>query len=293
MIRIRIPKADLKQAIETHKPGWVADAETKTQKLEDDLTLKVNNIWSPIKAVYTKLQNSKCIFCEKKIENQPIEMDVEHFRPKNKVKRWPVPKWLKDGEGVHVAQPTRGSEPGYRLLAYNFLNYAAACKTCNSTQKSNYFPIAGSSRQTNSKDPSLMNGEKPYLIYPVSDLDDDPEYLIHFHGLSPQASQATGFGRKRALVTIELFLLDDEDQRGYLFKQRAGLVYILFKCLRQIDTGSPQERTEGTRIAEHLTSPENEHTNCLRCFQKLYQRDFAEAETIAASAQDLWLTGSL
>ena len=292
MIRIEIDKADLEQAIETHKPGWIADAEIKTQALDDDPTLEVKSIWSPIKDVYTKLQNSKCVFCEKKIENQPIEQDVEHFRPKNNVKRWPVPKWLEVDEGVQVKQPTKGSEPGYRLLAYKFLNYAAACKTCNSTRKRDYFPIAGSSRQTDSKDPSLMSTEKAYLIYPVSDLDDDPEELIEFHGLSPQASKATGFGRKRALVTIELFQLDDEEQRGYLFKRRAELVWILFRCLRQIDTGTAQERTEGKTVAKFLTSPESEHTNCLRCFEKLYQDDYPEAETIARRALNLWTTGS-
>ncbi len=67
-----------------------------------------------------------------------------------------------------------------------------------------------------------MKGEKAYLIYPISDVDeDDPEDLIEFYGLSPQAKLSTGFGRKRALVTIELFQLDDEGQRAYLFKRRA------------------------------------------------------------------------
>ncbi|MEZ5941188.1 MAG: hypothetical protein R3C18_07340 [Planctomycetaceae bacterium] len=292
MIRIDVDRDDLKQKIEDHKSGWLDDAKEKTDDLENDATLEVKSIWSPIKQVFTDLQNSKCVFCEKEIEDQPIEQDVEHFRPKNNVNRWKVPDWLENDEGVTVAQPTSGSEPGYRLLAYNFLNYAAACKTCNSSRKRDYFPIAGNVRKHGSKNPATMKGEKAYLIYPISDLDDDPEDLIEFYGLSPQAKKASGFGRKRALVTIELFQLDDEDQRSYLFKRRAEKIWILFKCLQQIDNGNAAERAEGQTVADFLTSPKSEHTNCLRCFRNLYTADFPEAEAIAQAAFTLWTTSS-
>lgn len=292
MIRIDVARDELKQKIADHKPGWLEDAHSKTLAIEDDPALQVTSIWSPIKEVFTKLQYSKCIFCEKEIEDQPIEQDVEHFRPKNNVKRWSVPDWLVDEEDVQVSQPNTGSEPGYRLLAYNFLNYAAACKTCNSTKKRDYFPIAATTRKSNSKNPAQMKSEKAYLIYPVSDLDEDPKDLIEFHGLSPQAKKASGFGRKRALVTIELFQLDDENQRSYLLKKRAEKIWLLFRCLQQIDNGNASERAEGRRVADYLTSPASEHTNCLRCFRRLYGRDFSEAEAIAREALDYWATGS-
>ena len=200
MIRVPVTKEQLEASIEAENSRWLERAKTKTKELEDDPNLEITSIWSPIKPVYMTLQNSKCIFCEKEIEPQPIEQDVEHFRPKNNVKRWHVPQWMEEEEDIHVQQPQTGSEAGYRLLAYHPLNYAAACKTCNSSRKRDYFPIAGP-RRSDSKTPTRMGAEKAYLLYPLGDLDDDPEELIEFHGLSPQAKASRGFKRKRALVT--------------------------------------------------------------------------------------------
>lgn len=290
MIRIDVDRDDLKQLIEDHKSGWLDDAKSKTDELENDATLEVKSIWSPVKQVFTDIQNSKCVFCEKEMEDQPIEQDVEHFRPKNNVKRWPVSDTLANDEGVTVAQPSSGSEPGYRLLAYNFLNYAAACKTCNSTRKRDYFPIAGNVRKNGSKNPATMKGERAYLIYPISDLDDDPEDLIEFHGVAPKAKEKSGFGRKRALVTIELFQLNDE--RSFLYERRAQLIYFLFTALQMVDNGNAQQRLDGQKMIDHFTSPESEHTNCLRCFARLYSSDFPTAQKIAQDALKLWATGS-
>ena len=292
MIRIDVDRDDLEQMIEAHKPGWLDDAKSKTDALADDPDLEVKSIWSPIKQVYSDIQNSKCVFCEKEIEDQPIEQDVEHFRPKNKVRRWNVPEWMANDEGVAVAQPESGSEPGYRLLAYHFLNYAAACKTCNSTRKRDYFPIQATTRKSDSRNPTRMRTEKAFLIYPISDLDDDPEDLLEFYGLSPQAKHPRGFDRKRALVTIELFQLDDADQRSYLFKRRAQLIYFLFVALQMVDNGDAQERADGQRMVDHYTSPKSEHTNCLRSFHRLYRDDVMQAESIARDALALWATGS-
>ena len=108
------------------------------------------------------------------------------FGPKKKVARWPVPASLAR-QGVVVQQPARGHEPGYTFLAYHPLNYAAACKTCNSILKKNYFPIAGTRDTSNSREPAAIAGERPYLLYPIGNLDADPEDLIEFAGLSAQA----------------------------------------------------------------------------------------------------------
>ena len=292
MIRIEVDRDDLEQLIRDHNPNWLDKAKTKTGDLEDDPALKVTSIWSPIKQVFTDLQHSKCVFCEKEMEDQPIEQDVEHFRPKNNVKRWTVPDWMADEESITVKQPDTGSERGYRLLAYNFLNYAAACKTCNSTRKRDHFPIAGSPRKSGSENPARMKTEKAYLIYPISDIDDDPEELIQFSALSPQAKLNNGFGRKRALVTIDLFQLDDIDERPYLFKKRAKNVWLLHACLKQIDEGNAAEQAEGRLVADFLTSPRSEHTNCLRCFRRLYDNDPVEAKSVAEKALKLWTSGS-
>lgn len=288
MIRIVVGIDQLRTRIDQHAPGWLARSATKTSELESDPNVEITSAWSAVKQVFMDMQYSKCIFCEKEIENQPAEHDVEHFRPKNRVTRWVAPNWMIDDEGVLIAQPDTGTEPGYRLLAYHFLNYAAACRTCNSTRKRDYFPIAAALRKSSSKNPSRMKTEKAYLIYPIGDIDEDPETLIEFEALSPRAKMASGFGRKRALVTIELFELERES----LHKLRAKNIWILFTCLRQMQNGNPTERAEAKRVADHMTSEKHEHTNCLRSFRRLCEADFARAESLAQAALQLWITGS-
>lgn len=279
MIRVPITKDKLEALIKKKVPRWLARAKTKTTEIKKDSNLKITSIWSPIKPVYMTLQNSKCIYCEKEIEPQPIEQDVEHFRPKNNVKRWPVPRWMKEEEGIHVQQPQKGSENGYRLLAYHPLNYAAACKTCNSNCKRDYFPIAGS-RRSRSKNPTRMRVEKAYLIYPLGDFDEDPEALIEFHGLSPQAKASRGFKRKRALVTIDLFKLDDTIGRKGLLRDRAKEIERLYFALRFSQSGNTNEADIGRRAVSRLINPGNGHTNCLKCFQKLFETNRTEADRI-------------
>src|SRR5262249_1945903 len=138
------------------------------------------NEWSDIKPAYIDLQFSKCGFCEKPLEGK-IEQDVEHFRPKGAVVAWPVPKALAaeiEAAGFPVTQPKAGTK-GYKSLAYPPLNYVTACKTCNSIRKKNYFPIAGR-RRLGGRDPAALGDEQPYLMYPLSDIDVDPEDLIEF-----------------------------------------------------------------------------------------------------------------
>ena len=206
MIRVSTTTAALLAAIEAHRPGWLSRAEARTEALAAAaVDPEFPSLWSEIKEVYISLQHSKCAYCEKEPEYQPIEHDVEHYRPKRDVVRWVVPRALAR-QGIVVNQPTHGGEPGYPLLAYNPLNYAAACKTCNSILKRTYFPIAGT-RNATARDPAGMAGERPFLLYPIGDADDDPEDLIEFAGLSPQA-RGTGFRKQRALVTIWLFDLN-------------------------------------------------------------------------------------
>ena len=68
------------------------------------------------------------------------------------------------------------------------------------------------------------------MIFPLGDLDDDPSELIMFHGLSPQPRR-DGFDRLRALVTIELFGLDDHRKRKGLLLDRARAIERLYFAL--------------------------------------------------------------
>jgi hypothetical protein len=248
-------------------------------------------LWTRIKGVYIELQHSKCCFCEKPLEGK-IEQDVEHFRPKAEVRPWNVPRRL-SAQGVTVEQPAQvRSEPGYAQLAYSPFNYAMACKTCNSTLKKNFFPVEGT-RDPTATDPLQMNGEKALLIYPIGTGDANPEQLIDFEALSPVPKSAAGFNRRRALVTIELFKLDDCSRRRQLFKHRAFMVRMLFLELEERASAATASRRQQHQTAiDALTSPEAPFTNCLRSFERLHGSDPDRAREIAAECLKFMKTSS-
>ncbi|QDU98791.1 HNH endonuclease family protein [Lignipirellula cremea] len=279
MIRFSTTDTALHASIDAIAPTWRTRAQNRTAALANGTRTNITKMWSEIKKVYMDLQGPKCAFCEKWIEDQAIEQDVEHFRPKNRISRWRVPRKLR-GEGITVSQPAIGTEDGYRLLAYHPFNYVTACKSCNSILKRDYFPIEGT-RDSGNDNPRALGGERAFLIYPLGDLDDDPEQLIEFHGLSPQPRRP-GFDRKRALVTIEIFKLDDPRTRKELLKDRAEFIEKLYFALKIRDdaTSDAIDKGNATSAVARLTSTRSRYTNCLRCYERLWATNRAEARAI-------------
>lgn len=281
MIRYSITKTKLYAAISGVDAMWFTNATNvlaglpKTPSTSDFIPL-----WSKIKQIYIDLQFSKCCFCEKPLEGR-IEQDVEHFRPKAKVQPWKVPPHLA-AEGVTVQQPADGSsEDGYSQLAYEPFNYAMACKTCNSTLKKNLFPIEGT-RDSAGTDPAHMDSERALFVFPIGTIDSDPEQLIEFDALSPVPRNKSGFGRRRALVTIEVFRLNDSVLRRPLFKHRAYLLRLLFLELEGEASATTAATRQKHRIAiANLTSPEAPFTNCMKSFVRLHGSDPARAGQVA------------
>ena len=241
-----------------------------------------SSIWSEVKVVYMRLQHSKCAYCERQLESEKygsIEHDLEHFRPKKKAKPWKLSKALEEA-GVVLTAPLDGkADPGYHLLAYNPLNYCTACKSCNSRLKSDYFPIEGP-RSTDVDDPVRLRSELPLLVNPVGNFDDDPATLITFHGLSPMARGDTAYKRRRGLVSIAFFHLDDR-RRKYLFRERADVIASLFAFLEVARKAeNPATRKVYEDLAEAYTQPSAPHANCARSFRDVYNRDRNEAEQL-------------
>ena len=295
MIRYPISQADLEERIEKESPGWLKKAEDRTKRFrEQGYYEERSSIWSEVKHVYMNLQGDcKCAYCERKLESLDygkIEQDVEHFRPKGKMKNWRVPEPLKK----HGIRPTKvpDEERGYYLLPYHIFNYAASCKPCNSALKKNYFPIAGD-HDLEGTDPEDMLNEKPYLIYPLGDFDDAPEKLIRFHGVSPQAVASSGHKRKRALVTIEFFKLDDAVKRKNLFRERAMVIVALHSSLEKLANGvTGSARAKAQKIVNSCITPDANHTNCACSFKRLFETNRTEAEAISDVAVSLIVSGS-
>ncbi len=280
MIRYLITKSALEALITNESADWLTRAAERTKEFKKlGRFEEASSIWSEVKTVYMKLQgDGKCAYCERQMESPSagkVEQDVEHFRPKGNVKAWKAPQKLKDLGISFTAIP--GRKKGYHLLSYHLWNYAAACKPCNSALKSDCFPIAGKYKLAGA-DPAKLKSEKPYLIYPIGNLDANPETLIEFHGTSPVPVPKSGHRRNRAMVTIEFFKLDDPEERKNLYRDRSILIMALYSLLQETRIGAVAQKAAAENTLKEFLKPELKHLNCAKSFVRLFNKDRAEAK---------------
>lgn len=271
---------NLKNKIKSLKPTWFDRTKSILNGLSDEpKSSDFDGLWSEIKDIYIDVQSSKCVFCEQQLEGR-ITQDVEHFRPKAAVSHWKPPQDLVDA-GIVIAQSDDGDdELGYRFLAYHPLNYAAACKNCNSVFKRNFFPVA-KKRKTEAKKPPTESAERPYLIYPIGVDADDPEDLIDFIGCVPKPTKATGYERFRSQVTIYIFKLDDASERRVFYEGRARAISAMYLNLDAIDNRNDTVIVNAAKTnVKRMLEDREPFANCLRCFHRLYQRSPAEAKQV-------------
>jgi hypothetical protein len=269
-------------------PGWRAEAKKKTDGFKRSRRYnETKGNWSKIKPAYMALQKYKCAYCERRLEGAAygaIEHDVEHYRPKSSIVEWPTEKMKRVATYAYTFPTGASSAVGYYLLPYELFNYATACKPCNSTLKRNFFPIAGK-RKIRTVKLSDYKAEKPYLVYPIGSLDDDPEDLIAFEGALPipNPNLRNGHRRNRAKVTIDFFSLDIRDN---LLKERAEIIDKLWLALTTAaDSSIDQERkSTAQRIIDIAVAESSPHTNCARSFVMLYQRDRLRAKSAHEAA---------
>jgi len=247
---------------------------------------EASSSWGRIKTLYMEIQHDKCAYCERQLASADhggtIEHDVEHYRPKNGVKKWPSEAITRE-RGLSYRFSTGDELPeGYFLLAYHLFNYATACKKCNSPLKANYFPIAGD-RRAQSDDPDSLRGEKPFLLYPIGDLDEDPEEILTFIGINPVPRVKSGPRQRRARVTIDFFELDGREE---LWRERAEKILSVFIALELMRTGEDENRDLARDTVEVLLASSRPHSNCGRSFRALYLEDRSLARRIAESARE-------
>jgi hypothetical protein len=283
MIRYPITPAKLRARIEAHSPEWLIKAAERTDGFEEAgrfTETDGTSMWGDVKEVYMQLQHDKCAYCERQLSDKGVgkaEFDVEHYRPKNGVKVWPS-NTMKKKRGLSYDFETGDAYPaGYYLLAYEPLNYAVACKPCNSALKSNYFPIAGP-RAAASRSLADYKAEKPFLPYPIGSVDADPETLLEFQGIVPKPVARTGFKSQRARVTIDfLRLADREDLR----RERAEVISHMYMARRVVDGGTDATDKQMARDTfVRLQEPTSRHSSCAKAFAKLLDTNQAYAKAL-------------
>jgi hypothetical protein len=280
LIGYLISRPGLEALITQYSPQWLNRAGVHTATFAvQGAYIKHTAIWSEIKAVYIGLQgHSKCAYCERKFESVQlgkIELAIEHFRPKSKVKRWRLPVALRNA-GIALANVPLPNG-GYYLLTYDVHNYCAACGPCNTILKRNYFPIVGAYGFAATTSAALA-AEQALLLYPITD---DAEQFIEFYGVSPRPTMQHGHGRSRALVTIDFFKLDDFNTRKNLVRERALLLTALFPQLEAMcGAGSPQDKQIASGLVFSYLASTSPHSNCMRSFVLLFFTAPNEARVI-------------
>lgn len=284
MIRYPIPRQELIDRIRACQPNWIGRAEARTAAYARARDYVGGaEFWAEIKQVYIDLQSEKCAYCETKLQGAALAKkvhEVEHFRPKAGVAKWPnlsVSHWKLF---VPPCPMGRQSTKGYFRLAYHPFNYAIACTRCNSTLKGNYFPIR-SRRQVTSGDPSSLYAESPLLPYPISDLDDDPAVLITFDGVLAVPTDQAGPNWERAYTTINFFQLNHED----LTSRRAHLIAGLWYVLEASRRGGAKARQDASKHLDVACAAGGEFSSCATAFRRLYEADRAIAAEKAHAAR--------
>ncbi len=177
--------------------SWFEEAETQTVKaIADGKAHKVTDLYKDdrLRSALEKLFRFKCAYCES-IIGSANGMDVEHFRPKGRVKE-------------------RKNHPGYYWLAYTWENLYPACLLCNqrredkplyddfttlpSAGKADQFPIEGESKRAMKPGDPIEN-EAPLLLDPNVD---DPEYHITFDSIGKACP--LDLKNERASKTIDI-----------------------------------------------------------------------------------------
>ena len=281
MIRYTIALEELRARVEQQAPGWTARTRKRTESFREKKKYdEEHSIWGEVKPVFMALQgDGKCCFCERKFESGPAgryELDIEHFRPKRKVAKCPRSRV---GKEIPLTPPPAGNN-GYYLLTYHLLNFAAACKPCNSYFKGSYFPIAGD-YALKGEDPATMDAERPWLLYPIGEIDLDPEAVIDFRGILPRCRHDDANLQRRGLATISFLGLDNVEKRKNLLLERARVVISLHPQLVKV---AERHDMTAAAIVEEFVASSSPHANCARSFVRLFRVDRPEADAVADEA---------
>ena len=198
-------------------------------------TLKVKPLWSKddkVKSFLHQSQYGKCCYCERK-RDQKGEPDIEHFRPKAKLKEDP-------------------KHSGYWWLAYSWDNLLIACKKCNNRKGMN-FPLKDESKRAFSEDDDLTK-EEHVLINPLTENPEDfIMYDIPKDDKNPLMVKAIGKCERGNKTVKVLTGINDKElltERAESFRDYC----ILYKCFLAMKNNLEVKTEICKRIKEKIES---------------------------------------
>ena len=282
MIGCRVDPRELRRRIREHDRDWLDKAESGEEPA-----------WRDIKDVFVRIQHFKCGYCERWMPRPQRhagadasgqtwggrrEYDLEHFRPKRRVTRWPETPELR-----YEFETGEDMDGGYPWLAYDCLNYLVSCKTCNHDNKRTFFPVAGPRGTDGHNVHQLNQSEQPFLVNPVGTDDVAPEALIGFRGFLAQPRDLEGHQLRRGRIIIDLFGLN---LRNELIVDRCNLIRAMWPYLELQRTGDQRERDDAAGELDRLTRPNSQHANCAQSFRSLHATNRAATQECYQAARN-------
>lgn len=288
MIRYKITLTELRKRVKARSETWLDRAKQLTKDAVAAGKVEAGTgIWSEIKPVFLEIQHNKCIYCERLLPGEElglVEHDVEHYRPKNRVKVWPRKDDLEALGLDDYPFDTGPAADGYVSLAFDISNYAASCKVCNSRLKSDCFPIAGP-RAAGKLTAAKLKAEKPFVILPLGSSADDPERLITFNGILPVPVESgpTAHPQRKARVTIDFFRLASPQRESDLLQPRLQACALYAAKWREREAATAvAERKRLDKVLRALQAETRPHASCVRSFARLFETDPASAKAMSA-----------
>jgi len=243
-------------------------AKERSEKIDE-----YSSLWRDLKDLLKKLSHGKCWYCES--AGHRILGDVDHHRPKNKIK--------------HYLKYNGPEHKGYWWLAFEWKNYRYACELCNRLNKDHttgvvggkgsYFPLVDEEKRVYDEcNPYQLLQEVPLLLDPT--VETDPFLITFVEDGSAQSASDDPVEKKRVEASIRLYHLNHYDVKE---RRRLNICHMLHDKVQTADKFYwyyDQNKTdiaarEGYRGAikdlKYMISERAEYSAAARAILKLYR----------------------
>ena len=222
--------------------GW----EERARKAREDIVILAEDarasginarraVWSDLKELLGNLSFKKCWYCEARQERS--DMQVDHFRPKNRVSE----------EGCD-------NHPGYWWLAFAWQNFRFCCTYCNSRRedpktgtkggKADRFPLREEAQRCRTPE-DIISDEQPVLLDPTVRADPALLWFDEDGTARPNSGDEKSWPYRRAKESIEIYHLNHSGIKE-------ARLAVSRECRRMIGEGDEawKEYSRGSSVAE-------------------------------------------
>jgi uncharacterized protein (TIGR02646 family) len=270
LLEPEIPAEWKKKALQAyHEVKNALPGKERSDKMDD-----YSYLWRELKQQLKKLSQDKCWYCES--AGHRIIGDVDHFRPKNKLKKY-------------------GDQPnlfhlGYWWLVFDWKNYRYSCELCNRRNrdhlsgevggKGSFFPLLDETKRIFDEcKPYEILQEMPLLLDPT--VPTDPLLLTFNTDGSALPASKDKDERRRAEASIRLYHLNQVDLRE---RRKHEICRVIYEKVLDADLFYWQYDQDNSNIAakqglykvikelKRMIHERAEYSSTAREILKLYER---------------------